>query len=161
TKPLVVLINSATRLQMLSRKNIRTVINPKEGLLTIRTVERDPSTILLVGVSSGITRIELEDVDGNREVREVVVQADVEYLTGQLRKAIPISGINIIPNGTNSVILTGFVSRAEDIATAGQVVASAGFTAINGLRLNGVQQVQLDVVVARVRRTKARNFGFN
>src|SRR4051812_36929526 len=77
TRPLVVLINSATRLQMLSRKNIRTVINPKEGLLTIRTVERDPTTILLVGNQPGVTTIELEDVDGGREVREVVVQADV------------------------------------------------------------------------------------
>ncbi|MGL4553056.1 MAG: type II and III secretion system protein family protein, partial [Gemmataceae bacterium] len=160
-RPLVVLINSATRLQMMSRKNIRTVVNPKEGLLTIRTVDRDPTTILLVGLTPGITRIELEDADGAREVKDVVVQADVEYLTSQLRKAVPVSGINLIPNGTNSVILTGYVSRAEDIATAQQVVQSAGFTAINGLRLNGVQQVQLDVVVARVRRTKARSFGFN
>jgi pilus assembly protein CpaC len=59
------------------------------------------------------------------------------------------------------VILTGYVNRAEDIRLAEQITQTAGFTVINGLRLNGVQQVQLDVVVARVNRTKARNFGFN
>ncbi|MBY0233032.1 MAG: hypothetical protein K2W96_27435, partial [Gemmataceae bacterium] len=46
-KPLVVLVNSAVRLQMSSRKNIKTVVNPKEGVLAIRTIERDPTTILL------------------------------------------------------------------------------------------------------------------
>lgn len=160
-RTLIITINSATRLQMTNRKNIRRIVNPKEGLLNIRTVENDPSMVLLVGIAPGVTRIEMEDAEGNREVREVIVQADVEYLTTQLRKAMPLSGINIIPNGTNSVILTGFVSRAEDIQTAQQVVQSIGFTAINGLRIHGVQQVQLDVVVARVRRTKTRNFGFN
>ena len=38
---------------------------------------------------------------------------------------------------------------------------ASGFTVINGVRVDGVQQVQLDVVIARVDRTKGRNFGFN
>jgi pilus assembly protein CpaC len=53
------------------------------------------------------------------------------------------------------------VHRAEDVTVAQAVAASVGFQPINGLRLSGVQQVQLDVVIARVRRTKGRNFGFN
>jgi pilus assembly protein CpaC len=161
SRPVVVLLNGTTRLRMTSRRPIKTITNPKEGLLTIRTVERDPTVVILVGTAPGITRLELEDAEGNREVREVVVQADVEYLTGQLRRAVPLSGINVIPNGTNSVILTGYVQRAEDIAVAQAVAQSVGFTVINGLRLNGVQQVQLDVVVAQVNRSKGRNFGFN
>ena len=67
-RPLVVLLNGTTRLQLASKKPIKTVINPKEALLTLRTVERDPTTVLLVGTAPGITRIELEDADGNREV---------------------------------------------------------------------------------------------
>jgi pilus assembly protein CpaC len=157
----VVLLNGTTRLRLSSRKPIKTVTNPKEGLLTIRTVERDPTVVVLVGTAPGITRLELEDADGNREVREVVVQADIEYLSAQIRRAVPLSGINVIPNGTNSVILTGYVQRAEDIAVAQAVAQSVGFVVINGLRLNGVQQVQLDVVVARVNRSKGRDFGFN
>lgn len=160
-RPLVVLLNSTHRLQMANRKPIKTVINPKEGILTIRSVERDPTMVVLQGTAPGITRLELEDADGGRECREVIVQADVEYLHCQLRKAVPLSNINAIPNGTNSVILTGFVQRAEDITVAQSVASSVGFQVINGLRVNGVQQVQLDVVVARVRRNKVRDFGFN
>jgi pilus assembly protein CpaC len=161
SRPVVVLLNSTTRLQLSSRKPIRTITNPKEGLLTIRTVDRDPTVVILVGNSPGITRLELDDSDGNREYREVIVQADVEYLSSQLRRAVPKGQINVIPNGTNSVILTGYVHRAEDIATVQAIAQSIGFQVINGLRMDGVQQVQLDVVVARVNRSKDRNFGFN
>jgi len=188
SKPLVVTIGSAIRLQMASRKNIRTVYNPKQQVLVVTPDPRDPSTVILSGRRAGLTRLELLDVDGNREVREIAVEMDVEYLYAQLRKALPTVGINIIPNGENSLILTGYVSRAEDIPLAeaivraayvrladvdpeqqpggGQPAAGAAATTrtvqiINGLRLNGVQQVQLDVVVARVNRNKARNFGFN
>jgi pilus assembly protein CpaC len=146
---------------MAARKNIRTVYNPKEAVLRVEADPRDATSVILSGLAPGLTRLEFVDVDGNREVRDIAVQADVEYLNAQLRKAVPVAGINIIPNGVNSVILTGYVNRAEDIRLAEQVAQTAGFTVINGLRLNGVQQVQLDVVVARVNRTKARNFGFN
>ena len=88
-RPLVVLLNGTVRLQMLTKKRIRAVTNPKEGVLTIRTIEGDPASVILVGVGAGITRLELEDVDGGKEVREVVVQADVEHLTAQLRRAVP------------------------------------------------------------------------
>jgi pilus assembly protein CpaC len=160
-RPLIVLLNSTVRLQMASKKPIRTVTNPKEGVLSIRTVERDPTTIVLIGTAPGITRLELEDADGGKEIREVAVQADVEYLTAQLRKAIPLGQINVIPNGTKAAILTGYVQRAEDTIVAQAVAHSMGFDTITALRLNGVQQVQLDVVVALVRRSKGRNFGFN
>lgn len=155
------LLNSTTRLQMTNRKPIKTVVNPKEGIISIRTIERDPTTVLLVGAGPGVTKIELEDADGGREIRDVVVQADTEYLSQQLRRAVPVSSIQVIPNGTSSVILTGYVGRAEDIQVANAVATSVGFNVINGLRLNGVQQVQLDVVIAQVRRIKGRDFGFN
>jgi pilus assembly protein CpaC len=161
TQPIVVLLNGATRLQMNTRRPIRTVINPKEGILTIRTVDRDPTTIILTGAQPGITRLELEDADGTREAREVIVQADVEYLTAAIRRAVPLGQIQVIPNGVNSVVLAGFINRAEDGPIALAVAQSVGFTAINALRVSGVQQVQLDVCVARVVRDKARNFGFN
>ncbi len=160
-RPLVVLLNGTMRLQLASKKPIRTVTNPKEGILAIRTVERDPTTIVLIGTSPGITRLELEDADGAREVREVIVQADVEYLSRQLNRDVPLSQISVIPNGTNTVILRGYVHRAEDTQVAQAVAQSMGWTVINGLRLNGVVQVQLDVVIALVRRSKGRDFGFN
>src|SRR5438270_8053410 len=92
-KPIVVTLNGTTRLQLSTKKPIRTVTNPKEGILAIRVVDRDPTMIILAGTSPGITRLELEDGDGNRETYEVHVQADVEYLTSQLRRALPLDNI--------------------------------------------------------------------
>jgi pilus assembly protein CpaC len=161
-RPLIVTVNGVVRLQMTSKKAIRAIFAPKEGIVQIRESDRkDPTTVLIVGVLPGITRLELEDTDGNKETREVHVQADVEYLASQLRRAIPLGNINPIPNGQTSVILAGFVNRPEDIQLAQAIATSVGFAPINGLRVTGVQQVQLDVVMARVRRSKGRNLGFN
>src|SRR5262249_55231989 len=113
-KPVIVLLNGATRIQAASKKAIKTVTNPKEGILEIRTVDKDPTTVVLRGVQPGITRLEIEDTDGKRETREVFVQADVEYVTAQVRQAVPLGNIQVVPNGTNSVILTGYINRAED-----------------------------------------------
>src|SRR5262249_30889908 len=71
------------------------------------------------------------------------------------------ANITAIPNGVTGVVLNGYVQRAEDIPVVQAIAQSLGFTAINALRVSGVQQVQLDVVIARVRRTKGRSFGFN
>ncbi len=162
TKPLVVTLNGTVRLRMASKKAIRTVLNPKEGVVTIRTIDRDPTMIVLAGTAPGITRLELEDSDGARETYEVHVQADVEYLRSQLRLTLPLNNIQIIPNGTNSVVLLGYVSRVEEIQMATAIARGIGFEVIaGGLRTSGVQQVQLDVVVARVARGKTRDFGFN
>jgi pilus assembly protein CpaC len=158
---LVVVLNGTIRLQLSSKKPIKTVTNPKEGIVGLRTVERDPTTILVTGQAPGVTCLELEDADNNKESYKIIVQADMEYLNFQLKKAVPLANITPVPNGVGQVILTGYVTRAEDIPVAQAVAQGAGFLAVNGLRVGGVQQVQLDVVVARVKRTKGRNFGFN
>src|SRR5215469_9444051 len=77
---LIVPINGTIRLQMSKKQKIRTVTNPKENAINIRTVVGDPTTILIIGQQPDVTRIELEDTDGNKETYEVIVQADVEYL---------------------------------------------------------------------------------
>jgi Flp pilus assembly secretin CpaC len=138
---------------------------------------------------------------------------DLDYLKKVIIKAVPNSNIQVIPITKDSVILSGYVSRAEDIsmilsiasnivdptlfdglsqstttptnnsgqtnptnnangnmstdsnaAANSQAAQSAPRTSqkvINALRVAGVQQVQLDVVVAQVSRTEFRNLGFN
>jgi Flp pilus assembly secretin CpaC len=138
---------------------------------------------------------------------------DLDYLKKVIKNAVPNSNILVIPVTKDAVILSGYVSRAEDIgmilAIAGNIVDPTLFDAlsqssstqtnnpgqtnpigavpgnmptdpnaaattqpaqaaprtsqkvINALRVAGVQQVQLDVVVAQVSRTEFRNLGFN
>ena len=138
---------------------------------------------------------------------------DLDYLKKVITNAVPNSNIQIIPVTKDAVILSGYVSRAEDIsmilsiasnivdptlfdglsqssttqtnnsgqtnptnnapgnmntdsnaAANSQAAQSAPRTSqkvINALRVAGVQQVQLDVVVAQVSRTEFRQLGFD
>jgi pilus assembly protein CpaC len=158
---LIVPINGTVRLRMASGKPIRTVTNPKDSAVNIRTVVGDPTTVLVIGQQPDVTRIELEDVDGKKEVYEVIVQADIEYLRTQLRRGVPTANLEPIPTGNNSVILTGTLARAEDAPIAQAIAQSVGFTVVNAMRVGGVQQVQLDVAVASVDRTLFRAMAFN
>ena len=158
---LIVPINGTVKLQMSTKKAIRTVTNPKENAVNIRTVVGDPTTILVIGQQPDVTRLELVDVDGAREVVEVIVQADIEYLRTQLRRALPTANVTPIPTSNNTVILSGTVTRAEDVAIIRGLVQSVGFQYIDAMRVGGVQQVQLDVIVVQVSRTDLRTMAFN
>jgi pilus assembly protein CpaC len=158
---LIVPINGTIKLQMSTKKPIKTVINPKENAINIRTVVGDPTTILIIGQQPDVTRIELEDVDGNKETYEVIVQADIEYLRTQMRRAVPTANVTPIPTSNNTVILAGTVTRAEDVTIIRGVVQSVGFQYIDAMRVGGVQQVQLDVIIAQVSRSDVRSMAFN
>src|SRR5579884_2657013 len=80
---LIVPIGGTVKLQMSKKQKIKTVVNPKENAVSIRTLAGDPTTILLTGQQPDVTHIEMEDTDGNKETFEVIVQADVEYLRTQ------------------------------------------------------------------------------
>jgi len=154
---LIVPVNGTVKLQMSKKQKIKTVTNPKENAVTIRTVTGDPTSILVIGQQPDVTRIELEDTNGNKETYEVIVQADVEYLRTQLRRAIPTANVTVIPTSEKTVILSGTVTRAEDVAIIRGLVQSVGFKYIDAMRVGGVQQVQLDVIIVQVNRTELRN----
>ena len=158
---LIVPINGTVKLQMSKKQKIKTVTNPKENAIALRTLAGDPTTILVIGQQPDVTRIELEDVDGNKEVYEVIVQADIEYLRTQLRRAVPTANVTTIPVSSNTVILSGTVTRAEDVSIIRGLVQSVGFRYIDGMRVGGVQQVQLDVIVVQVSRSDLRSLAFN
>jgi pilus assembly protein CpaC len=158
---IIVPLNGAMRLQMSTKKPISRVVNPKENALNIRTVPGDPTTVLLIGQQPDVTTVELTDVDGKRETFEVIVQADIEYLRTQLRRAVPTANLNVVPVSNNTVVVTGTATRAEDIPVIGGVILAVGFQWVNNIRVGGVQQVQLDVVVVRVARNDIRSMAFN
>ncbi len=53
------------------------------------------------------------------------------------------------------------MTHAEDVPIVRGLVQSVGFKFIDGMRVGGVQQVQLDVIIAQVSRTDLRNLTFN
>jgi pilus assembly protein CpaC len=143
-------LNGTVRLQMSNKQPIHKVVNPKENAVAIRSIPGDPTTVLLIGQEPDVTRIQLTDFDGRTESYEVIVQADVEHLRTQLRRAVPTANVVPIPTSNNTVILSGTVPRAEDVHVLMSVVQGAGFQAVNALRVGSVQEVQLDVVIAQM-----------
>jgi pilus assembly protein CpaC len=161
-KALIVPIGGTVKLQMATKKPIKTVSVNVPDVVNVRTVLGDPTTLLLTGQQPNVATLELEDVDGAKEKYDVIVQLDVEYLRTQLRRVVPTANVNPIPTSTNTVVMAGTVSKVEDVDTVLRVAQSiGGIQVINALRVGGVQTVQLDVAIARVQRSKARSVGFN
>ena len=134
----------------------------KAEIARISSVIGDPTHVLIAGLQPGLARVSLTDADGKTETFDVVVQLDVEYLKYLLRIGVPTASINVQPGASGTVILTGYLTRAEDIQLALDIARSVvGDRIINGLRMGGVQQVQLDVVVAQVARSELRRMAFD
>jgi pilus assembly protein CpaC len=161
-KSVIVPLNQTVRLQMSTKKEISRVVSSKEGVVAFRTIPGDPFTIVLIGQTPDIIRLDLFDADGKKESFEVIVQLDVEYLRTQLRRAVPTANIIPIPFSSNGVMLTGNVARAEDVDVIMRVAqAVGGLQIINALRVGGVQQVQVCCTIAQVSRNDFRAMAFN
>jgi len=158
-------LNGTERLQMTTKKAL-TKVEVKRAVpadnVRISDVRGDPTAVAITGLTRGTTTLELTDVDNKRETVEIIVQLDVEYLKAQLRRAVPTANVTPIPVTENTVVLTGAVSRAEEVAVLLGVARSfPGYVILDNMRVAGVQQVQLDVVIAQVSRNEFRSMAFN
>jgi pilus assembly protein CpaC len=159
----IIPLNGTVPVQMSTKKLIKNVEEDTPGaVIGFQILKKDPSTVLITGRSPGIAVVTLTDADGRKEVFEFVVQTDVQYLKFVLKKAVPTASIEPIASANNTFILTGTVQRSEDVQIVIDTVRSVvGNRVINALRVGGVMQVQLEVVVARVARSEARLAGFS
>jgi pilus assembly protein CpaC len=118
--------------------------------------------VVFTGLVPGLTRVFVTDTEKRTEAFDVVVQSDVEYLRFMLKRVMPTASIEPIPSGNNVFILSGTVAKVEDIPIILQTAQSiVGAGIINALRVGGVMQVQLDVVIAEVSRSELRQMGFS
>jgi pilus assembly protein CpaC len=173
TRPstIIVPIGGTRPLQMKPPQPIVQAENLNERVLEVRTVANTPETVLLLGKDAGTSRLTLTGLDRSTQTFEIIVQLDVDYLRSILQRAVPTANIQLIPIHNNTVIISGTVNHAEDIpailatanavlgAGAGGAPGAGGDRVINRLTLAGVQQVQLDAVVAFVNRSLARTMG--
>jgi pilus assembly protein CpaC len=175
----VVALGSAKKLRMTSGKNIRSVTNEKETVARIQAIQDDPTAVLVYGQQAGSTRVSMIDEAGLVEAVDVVVELDIDAIRTVLRRAFPSAQVEPIPTGSNTIVLVGNVAHAEEIeailrvaqgvlvsgtpgAQAGTGGQAAGvITVVNAMTVGGVRQVQLDVVIAQVNRSKLREFGVN
>lgn len=159
---IVLPVNSTKILQMKNKDQIATARTQKPEVATLSFVENQKNQVMITGVAPGTTIVTLTSVDNKEESFTVDVVLDVEYLKRILVQAAPTANITPIAISNTTIILTGWVANAEDIdivMKAAQSIVGPGV--VNAMRLAGVQQVQLDVVVARVSRSQLRNMQFD
>jgi pilus assembly protein CpaC len=158
---MAITVGEKKRLQMVSKQAITIIQSSDRDSLVAEKDDVSPSFAILTGLKPGTVLLDLTDVKGAKETHKVVVLSNVDMLRNILRQAAPTANIDVISFGPG-VILTGNVARAEDVVIImriAETVIGSG-NVVSALNVGGVQQVQLDVTVARVDRTKTRQREF-
>lgn len=134
------------------------VADPKIANAVVRSARR----AYLIGVAAGQTNVIFFDGDGHQiAAYDITVGRDGAAIREALRKIMPGVPINIDPVG-DSVMISGTVANAADaqkvVEAAGRLVGDPA-KVVNGLTINGKEQVLLKVTVAEIQRTVLKQLG--
>jgi len=132
------------------------VTNPE--VLEIHPVS--PIQMQVFAKKTGVTQINLYDQKNRVRTLDVFVNANIEELDSLLKAQFPDAALQIVPLA-NSVILGGFVNRADDVNRIIRIAEDYCPKVITNISVGGTQQVLLHVRVMEVSRTKLREHGFD
>ena len=120
-----------------------------------------PDQVLVNGKAFGqVNFIAWEQSGGQYLVFDVYVRANLSLIDSQIRALFPKDDIRL-SQANGSVVISGSVSDPKVSSQVDSVVQAAGFKTVNMLAtpVKNVSQVQLQVRVAEVNRTKLRDYG--
>jgi pilus assembly protein CpaC len=169
---IIVPLGITRTLEMRGKKQLKAVRGDNEAVLDIKLDRPDapnenPRRVLLAGRSVGRAHLELTAIDDSVETFDVSVEFDVEYLRTLLHRVAPQANLSVTGVGgagaLTAVVIEGNAGPSENInlimRTAESMLAPG--RVINAMHVDGVMQVQLDVVIASVNRTKSRQMSFD
>jgi pilus assembly protein CpaC len=136
------------------------VADPKIANAVVRSARR----AYLIGVAAGQTNVIFFNADGKQiAAYDIEVGRDASGVREALRKMMPTSNLSVDMVG-DSVVLSGTVANAADaekvVEAAGRLVGDVK-KVVNGLTINGKEQVLLKVTVAEVQRSVLKQLGIN
>lgn len=135
----------------------------KTEVVTVEGYKDNPAYFRIIGKAAGVSRVRVRDANSavlNYTV--YVVTWDPIRLRDLIRRSTASNEIQVLPAGATGVVVYGTVDRPEEIQPIVDLVRSVtGQTVASHIRVGGVQQVQLDVVVATVSRNELRAMAFN
>src|SRR5690349_6095845 len=120
-----------------------------------------PDQVLVNGKAFGqVNFIAWEQSGGQFLVFDVYVRANLSLLDSQIRALFPKEDIRL-SQANGSVVISGSVANASTSAQVQSVVEAANFKVVNMLTspVSDATQIQLQVRVAEVNRTKLRDYG--
>lgn len=136
------------------------VANPKIANAVVRSARR----AYLIGVAAGQTNVIFFNGEGRQiAAYDIEVGRDSGGLRAALRKMMPSANINVDAVG-DSVVVSGTVANAADaqkVVEAAARLVNDPTKVVNGLTINGKEQVLLKVTVAEVQRTVLKQLGLD
>src|SRR2546423_9365740 len=120
-----------------------------------------PDQVLVNGKAFGqVNFIAWEQGGSQFLVFDVYVRANLSLIDSQIRALFPKDDIRL-SQANGSVVISGSVSNAATAAQVQSVIEAANFKVVNMLTspVSNVTQIQLEVRVAEVNRTKLRDYG--
>ena len=166
TGALIVPVGGLVRFDPKLGKDIPTdILISREDVVQVRLDPNNPSILLLTGRAPGLARLSIVLKDKPRLDFDVIVQPDYDLLRSLIKRAVPTANVEVTPGIGNVVILSGYVTSPQDAdiiaRLANSQVGGAANNVINAIQVGGVQQVQIDVVIASVNRNEIRSRGFD
>jgi pilus assembly protein CpaC len=119
-----------------------------------------PTQVHISAKATGVTKVNLWDENKKLYTIHVLVVGDARELAMILRATFPSDPLKVTPVAT-SVMISGFVDKAEHIDRIVQIAEQYYPKVINNMTVGGCQQVSLHVKIMEVSRTKLRRFGFD
>src|SRR5262249_45782358 len=163
TGALIVPLGGVVRFDPKAPTPIVDVVVSREDVLGVRPDPGNPKLLLLTGRSPGLTKLTVTPKDSPKLVFDVIVQPDFELLRALIRRTVPTANVEVTPGLGNVVILSGYVTSPQDAdiiaRLANSQVGGNNANVINAIQIGGVQQVEIQVVVASVDRSEVRNRG--
>jgi pilus assembly protein CpaC len=148
---------NSSRIIKLDQKIPRVQVNNKD-LLEITPLS--PNEVQVFAKKPGVTQINLWDESNNIHVIDVLVFGDARELEEVLAVQFPNSKIKVRPIA-NSVILSGYVDSQEQVSGIIRIAEDYYPKVIPSITVGGVQQINLQVKVMEVSRTKLRTLGMD
>ncbi len=119
-----------------------------------------PNQIQISAKATGVTQVNLWGEDQKLYTVDVLIIGDASELDMLLKSSFPSSALKVTPVG-QSVMISGFVSKPEEVERIVRVAEEYYPKVLNNMTVSGVQQVLLHVKVMEVSRTKLRKMGMD
>ncbi|HTN76043.1 MAG TPA: pilus assembly protein N-terminal domain-containing protein [Pirellulaceae bacterium] len=165
TKPVTFNVSSSTqKLEMtVNTSRILTLEHNVPRMLVnntdvVRATPLAPNQVQISAMRQGATQENVWDENGKVYTVDVIVMADVGDLERVLSAEFPEASLELRPTNT-SVIISGYVPRAEMVGSIVRIAEDYYPNVINRITVGGVQQVMLKTKVMEVSRTKLRKLG--
>ena len=127
----------------------------------ISVIALDKNKLRVQALEQGVTTMIVTDRNKQVHTIEVFVSGDARLLQSVLNRAFPNSAIQATMLRGNAVLLRGWVTDAQQIASISELATLYSPNVVNQIKVGGPQEVQLRVKVLEVQRSKLRQFGLN